>query len=502
MKRLYFSLPLPALGLNAKDAINNMDMRFALALNNLVPKQHYLELRKGYKLFVPFQARPSFLAAYEYGLNNCLICALQGDIYRINEDATQIKLNETRFNYDAWQSVNYKGRMFLSNGQDEVQVFDGETLQRADFSAAENYQSSFASSKLSSGVLHANRLFFIEKNSLVFWYAKNAGQIAGEFEPFDLSQIAKFGGKLVAAVNLSPLAQEGLVGFLTSNGEFIVYGGDNPADLNSWALKARIKLPRPLGPNCFEEFHGEIAYLSQEGYFLLSQLMATAATNKAVAINDKINPLLRQYSQIFDNEGWQIKHFEKEALLIINIPARGGSVQHVLNSESGAWCSFSGIDAQSFCSLKDNFYFAGTAKNGQNGIFIFADIFNDAGEQIAWEWKTPYTNFNNPLVKALLESNVLLKASSNFVFDLTASVDFVPEVNIYRGGSREEAPQWDLALWDIAKWAAEAKARKLRILTKAPCGQYYSLGLAALGYNQPLQIIGMDVFYEQGSNLI
>ena len=66
----------------------------------------------------------------------------------------------------------------------------------------------------------------------------------------------------------------------------------------------------------------------------------------------------------------------------------------------------------------------------------------------------------------------------------------------------EDFSKWDAAVWDISKWAPEAKARKQRVLTLSSAGQYYSFGLCALGYNQPLQIIGMDIFYEQGSNLI
>lgn len=496
-----FGIPLPVLGWNTKDPINSMDMRYAAALDNLIPKEHYLELRKGYKVYCPFDRAPAFLTTYEYGSLKHLLCACGGYFYKVDQSGEKIKLNQSPFSFDYWQDLRYKGRVYLFNGQDAPQVYDGETLQNAEFSASEEYSADFEAAKIFAGVLHSNRLFLLEKNSLKFWYTKDAGAVRGEVTPFDLSMIAKHGGTLAAAAQISPLSEESLIGFLTTNGEFIVYAGDNPGEISAWALKARIKIPKPLGPNCFEEFYGETAYLSQEGCFLLSQLLQTAATNKRAEISDKINTAIGEYQSRYTQPGWQIKHSPQERWLIVNIPARGGAVQHVMNTETGAWCRFTGINANCFAVLENKLYFAGASKSGQ-GLFVFDNVYNDAAAQTPWNWQTPYTNFNNPLVKRILESNILLKANSNFVFDFSVSADFVPASKIYSGGVNEDFSKWDAAVWDLSKWAPEAKARKQRVLTLSPAGQYYSFGLSALGYNQPLQIIGMDIFYEQGSNLI
>lgn len=498
--RRYFNLPLPALGWNVKDPINNMDMRYALELENLIPKEYYLDLRKGYKKFAALEEEPRFLTPYSYGEQKHLLCAAGGYVYKLDLSGGAQKLNQTPFNYDYWNVLNYKGRLYLLNGQDAVQVYDGKTLSPAAFDGGED--SSFDVTKLFAGVLHANRLFLLEKNSLRFWYAKDAGAVQGQMLPFDLSQVAQYGGTLAAAVQISPLAQESMLGFLTDQGEFMLYAGDNPSEIDSWALKARIKIPKPAGQKCFEEFYGETAYLSQEGYFLLSQLLQTAAGNKRAEISDKINTAVSKYKDRFSQPGWQIKHFEQERLLLINIPSRGGATQHVMNTETGAWCKFTGINAACFAVLENKLYFAGRSKAGNPGVFVFDDIYNDAGAQIAVNWQAPYANFGDPNVKRILESNLLLKACVNFVFNITSSADFVPEAVVYQGGFHEENSLWDVSFWDVAKWSAEAKARKHRVLTVCPSGQYYSFGLTALCLNQPLQIIGMDIFYEQGANLI
>ena len=149
-------------------------------------------------------------------------------------------------------------------------MFDGETIQAAEFTQAgeAEEQTPLDTDQFFAGTLYKNRLFFLERESLRFWYTKDAGAVQGEMLPFDLAQIARLGGHLVCAAGWTYSvsgAQESQILFITSEGEVLVYAGDNPSEIDAWTLRGTYKIPRPLGNKCVCALGGDLVYLGENG---------------------------------------------------------------------------------------------------------------------------------------------------------------------------------------------------------------------------------------------
>jgi hypothetical protein len=86
--------------------------------------------------------------------------------------------------------------------------------------------------------LFKERLYFVQKNSLSFWYLP-VDSINGAVTEFPLGGIFKKGGYLQAMGTWTIDAGYGvddLAAFVTSNGEVAIYKGSDPSDPNDWAL--------------------------------------------------------------------------------------------------------------------------------------------------------------------------------------------------------------------------------------------------------------------------
>jgi uncharacterized protein YigE (DUF2233 family) len=301
-----------------------------------------------------------------------------------------------------------------------------------------------------------DRLFFVEKDSLSYWYL-NVESIAGTASEFPLGAIARSGGYLQAMGTWTLDAGYGvddLSAFVTSMGEVIVYKGTNPSDASAWSLVGVWQLGQIFSRRCFFKFGGDLLLLTQGGLVPMSAALQSSRLDPRVNLTDKIFYAISQAATSFYNFfGWQINFFASENMLILNIPNGTNFDQYVMHTITKSWAKFTNINA--FCweaSSGNKMYFGSSGFVGD-----FYDVTSDAGANIVATAQQAYSYFDTrgqqkrfTLVRPILQTDnglptVLCGISTDFdTVPLTNQIAFNP--NITRTGL------WDQSTWDNANW--------------------------------------------------
>src|SRR5262249_39569 len=141
----------------------------------------------------------------------------------------------------------------------------------------------------------------------------------------------------------------------------VIYQGTDPSDADLWSLVGVFDLGAPLGRRCFFKVAGDLALVNIDGVLPISRALGTdrgAAAAIAITnnINNAMNDVARQYK---GNFGWQLQGYPRGAYVLLNVPISEGSIQYqfVMNTLTGAWCRFTGQNANCWEVWKDNLYY-------------------------------------------------------------------------------------------------------------------------------------------------
>ena len=312
--------------------------------------------------------------------------------------------------------------------------------------------------------LFKERLYFVEKNSLSFWYLP-VDSINGAVSEFPLGGIFKNGGYLQAMGTWTIDAGYGvddLAVFVTSNGEVAVYKGSDPSDPADWALIGIWNIGQTFARKCVFKYGGDILLLTQQGLVPLSAGLQSTRLDPRVNITDKIFFAISQAADAYSaNFGWQINYLAKYNMLILNIPVTGGSEQYVMHNITKSWCRFTNIGANCWEMSDEDMYFGG------NGFVArFYDSFSDNGSNITAFVQQAYSYFESrgqqkrfTLVRPILQSDnglptVLCGLSTDYeTVPLTNQISFNPSVL--------DVGVWDTALWGNANWGGALITTKI-----------------------------------------
>ena len=310
-----------------------------------------------------------------------------------------------------------------------------------------------------------NRLFFVQKNSMTFWYLP-VESIGGAALDFPLGAIARSGGFLQAMGTWTLDAGYGvddLSAFVTSMGEVIVYKGTNPSDSNAWSEVGVWQLGQTFSRRCFFKWGGDLLLLTQDGLVPMSGALQSSRLDPRINLTDKIFYAVSQAATEFYAEfGWQINYFASENMLILNIPVGTGYEQYVMHTITKAWARFTGVNAICWEVAADNKIFFG----GNGFVAQFYSQTSDAGSNIVATAQQAYSYFESrgqlkrfTLVRPIIQSDnglptVLCGISTDFdTQPLTSQIAFNPSVL--------DVGVWDTAKWDDANWGGALITSKL-----------------------------------------
>jgi len=303
--------------------------------------------------------------------------------------------------------------------------------------------------------LFKERLYFVEEDSLNFWYLP-VDSINGAVTKFPLGGIFKNGGYLQAMGTWTIDAGYGvddLAVFVTSNGEVAVYKGSNPSDPTDWALIGIWNIGSTFARKCVFKYGGDILLLTQQGLVPLSAGLQSTRLDPRVNITDKIFYAISQATDNYSsNFGWQINYLAKYNMLILNVPVTSNTEQYVMHNITKSWCRFTNINANCWEMSNEDMYFGGTGF-----VARFYDSFADAGTNIKGFVQQAYSYFESrgqqkrfTMVRPILQTDnglptVLCGLSTDYeTVELTNQISFNPAILL--------TGEWDLDVWDNANW--------------------------------------------------
>lgn len=522
------TIPPPTGGLNARDALSDMDIRDAYLLDNFFPDNGEVRVRRG-------------SATYAYGLatliaeNLATITTESGDplttegeendieslmvwngqtgvskmfaaggqkIFNISTAGNYSVADITGLSNARWQYTNFGNSAghFLSivNGADTPRYYNGTTWANHTWSG-----SGLTQTDLVDVITHKNRLIYAAINKLGFWYAP-VESINGTLTYFDLGPRFSQGGYLMGMASWSRdggTGPEDYMVFVTSEGQAAVYQGDDPSSANDWALVGVYDISKPLGRRCFLKVGADLGYVGLDAVVSFNSVLPLdrSAVQKA-AITNKIDGAIisdsRRYKSHF---GWQLFAYPQGSMAILNVPVQENAVskQYALNTNTGAWARFIGLDSICWALYNDTPYF-GTAGGD---ICEFDTGNNDRGADINADMGTAYNrhgvdhNKQYGLVRAVYTSDGDLTAALAINTDYDNRDPAFAATYVRTSGSEWDADQWDEATWagDTTYYTAWQSADSM--------GYVGSVRLNIKTNGQSVSVLGFNATYRNGGPL-
>lgn len=498
------SVPAPVGGWNARDALADMPETDAVDLENFFPQTSYVEGRGGYSSHATgTTGNIKTLAVYNAmdGINEMYAYTASG-IYDVSS-AGAVGASKLARTNGKHQYVNFgdgtNNWLIAVNGVDKPAYYNGTTWTAVD-GASTPALTGVTTTTLVNVFVSKGRLFFIQKDTLSFWYLA-AGSAGGALTEFDLSGVAKKGGFLVAGATWTLDAGDGpddRVVFITSQGEVLVYAGTNPSSAASWALVGVYELGNPIGYRCLQKYGGDLTVITQNGLFPMGAAVQSAAIDYKLALSFKIerafNDAARDYKYIF---GWEATVFPDRSAMIVNIPQAedGVHVQFVMNTITKSWCKFTKWNAETFAVFDEELYFcSGTT------VYKAWDGLDDNGSDIVLYGRQAFSYLGS---KAQEKRVTLYRP----VLAITGSLSFLTDIEVdFQGatmvGQASYTPVnqgiWGTSLWGTGLWTGDYSVVKRWTSPSQYTGRAFAGKVKISSQTIAVQWMSSDFIYETG----
>ena len=452
-------IPAPTDGWDAISPLAEMDPKRAPILTNWVPRTGYVEAREGSfpQNYIGSATPVETLMSYRPPSGESFFAAAGTSIYDVSNYGSSTSVL-TGLSSARWQYVNFTPSgadtvIQLVNGVDPPQQWNGTAWSVPNITGL---QSGDTTSDFVNIFAQKQRLWYIVKNSTrVYFLATQAitGAVAG-FQ--DFGALFNKGGYLIAMADWTIDGGNGpqdYVAFISSKGQIAIYSGDDPTNATVWQLVGVFSIAPPIGYRCTYQLGSDVAIVTQQGVIPISQVLPfDPSADRSVAITARIQNAMAQAAQIGATFfGWQVISYPMEQLVIVNVPVEENESQQqfVMNALTGAWCLFTGWNANCFEVYNNQLYF------GDNNGFVQAAYSGlaDGNTGIGLDMQCAFNWFDEPgKEKRMTMAQPLLTTRGNIEPTLAVDTDFatssaVNTINITAGGVL-----WDSAIWDVSKW--------------------------------------------------
>ena len=494
-------VPSPVGGWNTRDALDQMDPKDAIRLTNWFPRTSDCITRPGYTLHCDTASGEpvSFLMGLNHEGVAKLLAASDGKLWDVTT-STASSIG-TGFASNQWHGVQYKGKLFLANGTDAPQDWDGTTRTATNWTG-----SGLTKANLIQPFVFKNRLFFVEKNKPAFWYTEAAGNITGALVKFDVAENLAQGGNIKLATKITRDGGEGpddLLVLVMTTGYAIIYQGTDPADANQWAHVGTFFVGQPANIRGVVEVGSDTVLVTQAGYVPMTTVMPFGrAVRQKDAISDKISEAATDaVSRYGSNAHWSALIHSQSDMLIFNVPRSSTTAdQHVMNLSTLAWTKFTGIPSSSWATFSEQPYFGsfdGKIYSFDQGALTDAGSVIDCDAQTAWNYLGDRNSYKNFLMARPIFTGSYLPA-----VNMASGADFE---EVLPGGAitaaqGEAGSEWDTSEWDTATWGGSSRVFREWQSTNA-AGYCISLRFSLSISTARLRWNSLTYSYEQGGML-
>lgn len=486
-----------------------------IVLDNGYATTKGIKVRAGNQLFATTGTQPvKSLIAYQGAVTSRLFAASNGNIYNVTSVANPAVPpvpDVTARTADYYASVNFATTggyyLYAVNGADLALLYDGTTWTPIDALSTPAITGA-TTSTFSHVNVYRNRLYFVEKNSLIVHYLP-VDSIGGAASQLNLAGIFRKGGSVYFTCTWSSESgSSSLSDYLvvvSTEGEIAIFQGSFPGGTD-WSLAGVAEGPRPLGINGWMKAGGDVAILTERGHIAVSAIrFKDPAALSIDALSAQIEPTWTAEAQGRRSLPWEVVKWERKGLMYVNTPVTSSNtppITLVKNLQNGAWSRYTGWDTRCLKLYNEQLYFGcndGTVRTAEIGGY---DIDQPYTMQMAMAWNHLGSFGNIKTVKQARGEFLTTYPVAVRIVDFT---DYVVSFPSAPNVEPDNTPSslFDVGLFDVALWdSGTVQIPKLtNWVSIGVTGRVHSVGLQVpIGStNTPdLEMISLVLTIEQG----
>ena len=458
-------IPVPTDGWDAISPLASMDPKRAPILNNWIPRPGWIELREGYFPWVFLAARTTpveTLMVYRAQGSEKMFAAAGSVIYDVStfgiSSSVQTGLNSAR-----WQYVNFTPALGatviqLVNGVDALRQYNGSTWSTPAITGLPN---SLTTSSITNIHAQKRRLWYVlgdgsgGGSTVCAFMPTDAitGAIAGTL---DLGANWTKGGYLLAITDWTVDGGNGpqdYMCFISNRGQITIFSGTDPTSSTAFTMVGTFDISPPISARCATKIGSDVGLITQQGVIPLSQALPfDPSAERSVAITARIqNAMANAAAYGLNLFGWQLISFAPQQLAVLNVPQVENTtqVQFVMNALTGAWCQFTGWNANNFEVYNNVLYFGGNVGD-INQCFVGS---SDLNQPINADMQCAYNYFDAPgRLKRMTMVQPFLTAAQSITPFIAIDEDFQVQTQTAPVVILNSGALWDVAKWDIDVW--------------------------------------------------
>lgn len=390
-----YTLSAPSTGIDLVAPIDNMDPTSARELVNMFPTGRNAILRGGYSELVDIgNDEIEMLSSLPLASGSSkLVAAMGAKLSEVSTGTESVITGSTTPTSASFNSDVFAHRLFMANGVDAVQVYDGTSVVDSTFSGV-------TLENLINVSSYKERIYFIERDSLNVWYGNTQAVGSSALTLLPLQYAMKRGGKLLFAGSWSnqlAATSADLFFACSSEGEIVFFNGSSPADTSTpWGLVARFVIGRPLGHRAFIRVNNDVWILTEQGIVPISSLFSVSPEAALDTIGKKINPLIARYAKLVGpSHRWHGVHWPNGRRVYVVIPTSNTAVfLAVYGLDAQGWCTYELNSAKAACNVAvaDGAPFFASS----DGVVYEAEKgYNDDGAAINIRGRLPFSFFGS-----------------------------------------------------------------------------------------------------------
>lgn len=383
--------------------------------------------------------------------------------------------------------------LMVVNGVDTLKQYDGTSWSSvATFGATSTVVYSYVET-------YRQRLFLAKRASLEIEYLA-ANSIAGAATNYPLGALFRQGGYIVALGTWTldgGTGPEDHLAVITNKGEVAVFAGNDPA---TWNLKGVYFIGRPLGAKCMYKYGGDLLVLTEQGLYPLSSAVQSTAIERNKAVSQDIKTTLANAARAyFDRDGWEVIADPAAPSLLINIPSNPNKKQAVMHAQSGAWTTFSGMEANCFARKEQRLYFA-----TDTAVYAITGT-SDLGANITATMFQAYNRLGSERTKKVEMLRAALSANGGFTYSLGIINDYTDprEYTFHVPQGNFTSSVWGTAVFGTDVWGGDSGIPvPVQDWQTVPDDYSRLKGLAVrvISNNARVNYFGSDIIFGLGGN--
>lgn len=507
----------PVRGWIANEALANSKSGGARVLENWFPTMTSARLRGGSQKYATISTGPVLrMWNYKSGASEQFFASDQTKIFNITTvaDPTVIPSAAVSGQTSGYYSTAQLGTaggdyLYAVNGTDSARLYDGTTWT-AITGASSPAITGVTTSSLSFVWTFANRLFFVERDTMSAWYLP-VDSIGGAASEFSLAGIFQEGGSLLMGGKWSLDSGDGLDDkcvFISTEGEVAVYQGTNPGSATDWQKVGVYQITPPMGANATMQAGGDLLIGTEDGIVPISEAVnKDVAALSLAAITRNIEPEWKREVTARKTMPWEMIKWPTNNMMVVSLPVVDEGIDpycFVANLETGAWAKFTGWETRSIGHFEDFGYF-GT----NTGIIYKMEVGgSDDGTPYVCTYVGLPDHLKSPgATKTVYSARSVFLSNVPFIAKVSMSVNYnvtlpTPPSSV----ANYSTDEWDSALWDVAIWDSQGVGT---VSTK-----WVSIGKSGFVVSPQIQItcgvtpfprtelIAFDVLFERGGVMV